>query len=291
MVIGYGSGRSSCGDLDGDGVDELVWALPLCAVVYKAVGNNEFEQVWEWRNDHGEQYVLTNIADMNGNGYNELVVGGWGRTSVFEVEAVRVLYPDTTRELCAGETCLVRWQMFTPPRCDSVSLFLLTDTVVPEGEWFCQRTGSLRFYPLDTIVTGLTPSDTTYPWVIPDTTLDAAWIVAIAYGPGWQFDCSDHPFQILPVGMAGHPKPAVPGPVPEPTIVGGMLWLPVGADAVLLDVTGRKVMDLPGAFASGASGAGRHHDIRHLAPGVYFVRSAESGERSAVSVRKVVIQR
>jgi hypothetical protein len=49
--------------------------------------------------------------------------------------------------------------------------------------------------------------------------------------------------------------------------------------ASLVDIAGRKVMDLqPG-----------ENDIRHLAPGVYFVRTAESGKRSAV--RKVIIQR
>jgi len=31
------------------------------------------------------------------------------------------------------------------------------------------------------------------------------------------------------------------------------------------------------------------NDVRALAPGVYFVREAASGERSAVSVRKVVL--
>jgi hypothetical protein len=282
MVVGYGSGRSKCGDLDGDGVDELVWALPLGLFVYKAAGNNRFEQVWEWWDDHGGtgHCLVTNIADLNGNGYNELVVGGSGKTSVFEVEAVRVLYPDTSEEFCPGDTCLIRWGILTPPRCDSVSLFFLLDTIVPEGEWF---------WSMDTIVTGLSPGDTIYPWVVPDTTLDAAWIVAIAYGPGWQYSASLSPFRIVPSGVAERSKRVAPGPAAEPTIVGGMLWLPVGADAVLLDVTGRKVMDLPGAFASGASGAGRHHDIRHVAPGVYFVRSADSGGRSAV--RKTVIQR
>jgi hypothetical protein len=64
--------------------------------------------------------------------------------------------------------------------------------------------------------------------------------------------------------------------------------------ADLLDITGRKVMDLaPG-----------ENDIRHLAPGVYFVREegpriepsdgtcedAEQGSEGP-SVRKVVIQR
>jgi hypothetical protein len=70
------------------------------------------------------------------------------------------------------------------------------------------------------------------------------------------------------------------------TIVRGILVLSeaVGgersaAGARLLDVTGRRVMDLqPG-----------DNDIRHVAPGVYFLRSAGSGERSAV--RKVVVQR
>jgi hypothetical protein len=47
----------------------------------------------------------------------------------------------------------------------------------------------------------------------------------------------------------------------------------------LLDAAGRLVMKLaPGP-----------NDIRHLAPGIYFLRSAESGKRSAV--QKIVIQR
>jgi hypothetical protein len=52
-------------------------------------------------------------------------------------------------------------------------------------------------------------------------------------------------------------------------------------EASLLDITGRRVMSLQ----SGPN------DIRHLAPGVYFVRPAVSGERLAAGVRKVVIQR
>ena len=73
---------------------------------------------------------------------------------------------------------------------------------------------------------------------------------------------------------------------PRATIVRGCLLLPeaVGgersaASAMLLDITGRKVMDLhPGA-----------NDIRHLSPGVYFVRYADGGARSAV--QKVISQR
>ncbi|UCG42235.1 MAG: hypothetical protein JSU73_10190 [candidate division WOR-3 bacterium] len=71
-----------------------------------------------------------------------------------------------------------------------------------------------------------------------------------------------------------------------PTVLRRTLPLSGRQDAVLLDIAGRRVMDLkPG-----------ENDIRHVAPGVYFVRTAVSGERSAVSgkrsaVRKVVIQR
>jgi hypothetical protein len=52
-----------------------------------------------------------------------------------------------------------------------------------------------------------------------------------------------------------------------------------GGGAELLDITGRKVMDLQAGL----------NDIRRIAPGVYFLRSADSGKRSAVT--KVVIPR
>ncbi|UCG43576.1 MAG: hypothetical protein JSU73_02875 [candidate division WOR-3 bacterium] len=85
------------------------------------------------------------------------------------------------------------------------------------------------------------------------------------------------------VGLNGsHRAPARCSP--QASIARGVLQLESIAGssqlaAELLDIIGRKVMDLlPGA-----------NDIRHVAPGVYFVRTAESGTRSAV--RKVVIQR
>ena len=69
---------------------------------------------------------------------------------------------------------------------------------------------------------------------------------------------------------------------PEATIVRGVLELPPAANrpppAALLDVSGRKVLDLhPGA-----------NDVSRIAPGVYFVRLADGERRSPVY--KVVIQ-
>ncbi len=90
-------------------------------------------------------------------------------------------------------------------------------------------------------------------------------------------------------------KPQAPSHKLAATIVRGVLFLDgdcprtgtegtvpewgLSPEPVLLDATGRKVLDLkPGP-----------NNVRHLAPGVYFLRSAESGGRTAVS--KVIIAR
>ncbi len=73
-----------------------------------------------------------------------------------------------------------------------------------------------------------------------------------------------------------------------PTVVRGVLRMPASGDAVLLDITGREVMDLPGAHGSVANGAVRHHDVRHLASGVYFVRFEQGG---AATGTKLVVRR
>ncbi|UCG42135.1 MAG: S8 family serine peptidase [candidate division WOR-3 bacterium] len=85
------------------------------------------------------------------------------------------------------------------------------------------------------------------------------------------------------VGIEGEPKLKPKGVALEPTVVRGILAIPLAADrrqrATLHDPTGRLVMVLkPG-----------DNVIRHVTPGVYFVRTAEGGSTSAV--RKVVIQR
>jgi hypothetical protein len=65
----------------------------------------------------------------------------------------------------------------------------------------------------------------------------------------------------------------------SPGLARSTVRLEDGQSGALLDIAGRRVMGLvPG-----------ENDIRHLAPGIYFLRSAESGARSAV--RKVVLTR
>jgi hypothetical protein len=70
---------------------------------------------------------------------------------------------------------------------------------------------------------------------------------------------------------------------PAPTVVRGVLYLAEASSrkpqaASLLDISGRKVMDLRAG----------DNDVRALAPGVYFIREAQA---QAQAVRKVVISR
>ncbi|MEO0079171.1 MAG: hypothetical protein ABIK44_00640, partial [candidate division WOR-3 bacterium] len=72
---------------------------------------------------------------------------------------------------------------------------------------------------------------------------------------------------------------------PHATIVRGVLLLPASGVArgasSLLDASGRKVMELvPGP-----------NDVRHLAPGVYFIQAAFPAGRGALAAERVVIVR
>jgi hypothetical protein len=274
-------GRSLCADVDGDSLEEIVWSVGDRIHVLKATGPHQYEKVSTWRRDSGVISVC-NAADFNGNGYKEIYVGGDSSSVVLEVECVRVMVPNGGQTFAPGDTCTIRWRVFTPPRCDSVSLFLRSDSITVN-----------RFYRLDTIAIGLSPSESTYSWVVPDTTLDSAWIVAIAYGPGWQFDESDRAFAVLPSGVAEVPQ-ALPtawslavGPNPAR-----------GALAVSYDVPhrGRVSLDVYDAngrlaltLAEGLTMPGRYHMTLPpvtLPAGVYFVNLDTGDKRIS---RKVVL--
>ena len=77
---------------------------------------------------------------------------------------------------------------------------------------------------------------------------------------GQGFDAGAYEF--LGVGMQELGQSIASRPWPIASVVRGMLFLPSSFNSSLLDITGRKMLDLhPGA-----------NDIRHIAPGVYFIR-------------------
>jgi hypothetical protein len=283
-------GQSLCADVDGDSLEEIIWGCGGRILVLEATGPHQYERVCDWHLNGLEGTLsMCNAADFNGNGYREIFVGGNGQSFVLEVECIRVLCPDTNRHLRSGDTCEIRWQLFQPPRCDSVSLFLRTDTTIVNG-----------FYRLDTIATGLSPSESTYSWVVPDTTLDSAWIVAIAYGPGWQFDESDRPLAILPSGVADAPR-ALPaswllavGPNPARGALTVSYAVPRQSrvSVGVYDTDGKVVKTLrngfqkPGVYT--ATWTGRDERGREVPKGVYFYRLDAPG---FTDVKKAVLVR
>ena len=186
------AGKSSkCGDIDSDGIEELIWSIGGRVMVYKATGNNQFQRIWDWINNHGGQFptALVNIYDMNRNGYNEIIVSGNGKTSIFEVEAVRLLRPNGGETFHPDSSELIQWQKFHPPRCDSLSLF------------YSINNGSNY-----TMIThGISGNDTSYLWTVPNVNSDSCKIKIIAYGPGWQYDETDGVFRITTAGVEEQP--------------------------------------------------------------------------------------
>jgi hypothetical protein len=225
IPTGTAYSRSLCGDIDGDGIEEVVWSTGNQIRVYKSTGQHLYELQWYW-DQGGNNSCNLNLYDMNGNGYNEILETGSNQTHIFEIEAIKVLYPSARFiQFYPGDTCRIRWETYFPPRCDSISLFLSTDTA-----W------SLA----DTIAHGLAPSETSFAWIVPDLfqsyrqgdtpprtagshpSLDSCRIVAIAYGPGWQYDESDNPFRIVSSGVSEAAPPLIRetrllGAFPNPT--------------------------------------------------------------------------
>ena len=154
--------------------------------MYKAVGDNDLEEVWRWNSDHGSMHSLVStVYDINNDGYCELITAGSGKTSIFEIDAVDLMSPNSGK-YNVGDTVEIRWAVNTPPRCDSVSLFFRCDSL----------------WNLQTIVTGLPGTDTLYRWVVPSGVPDTGRIVVMAYGPGYQWDMSDSVMTFIGGGVA-----------------------------------------------------------------------------------------
>ena len=262
---------SECGDIDGDGVDECIWTTPNIIKVYKAVGDDQLQEVWHWNNDHGGfRSLVSTVYDINNDGYNELIAAGNAKISVFEINAVDLLSPDSG-DFQPGDTVSIRWITHQPPPCDSVSLFFRRDTL----------------WNLDTIVTGLPGTDTLYRWVVPPGVPDTGRVVVIAYGPGRQHDIH------LPTGGVAEGTSRVyvtrlrgctPNPFTRGTSVNYELAQHGPVALTVHDVSGRLVRRLESSHRP----AGRHVTRwdgtdgrgRVVPAGVYFVRLSVDGKTS-----------
>jgi len=273
---------SKCGDIDGDGVDECIWTTPDVIKVYKAVGDNDLQEVWRWNNDHGGfRSLVSTVYDINGDGYNELITAGNAKISVLEVDAVDLLSPNGG-SCSVGDTVSIRWRANTPPRCDSLSLFLRRDSL----------------WHFSTIATGLPGTDTLYRWVVPSGVPDTARVVVIANGLGWQFDMSDSAITFIGGGVTEGTS-SVPlqwslSVTPNPARGAATVRYDVPCAAQvrvsLFDAAGRLVRVL----SQGANAPGRYSACvaaGEFPGGVYYVTLHESGRRSVALKTKLVLQK
>ncbi len=268
---------SECGDIDADGVDECIWTTPAEINVYKAVGDDDLQRVWNWYSDHGSmKSLVSTVYDVNNDGYRELVTAGNGKISIFEIDAADLVSPNRGT-YSIGDTVSIRWATHSPPRCDSISLLLRVDTL-----WHYQ-----------TIATGIPGTDTLYRWVVYSHAPDTGRIVVVAYGPGWQYDLSDSVINFTGGGVAEGPHnvPLLWSLSVSPNPARGAFTVRYDVpsqDRVsvgVYDAGGRIVRSLSeGDFAPGRYETRLPSGI--LPAGVYFCTLANGAERIS---RKVVL--
>ncbi|MEO0126030.1 MAG: FG-GAP-like repeat-containing protein, partial [candidate division WOR-3 bacterium] len=269
--------RSKCGDVDGDGMEEVIWSIGPLLKVYKAFGNDRYQPVWRWDNPYGS-CSLVNLYDMNGNGYPEIIVSGNESTHIFEVEAVRLNHPNGFQIFFPGDTVRITWRTFKPPTCDSLSLFFSSDN----GNTY------------EVIATGISDADTSYLWRVPNVRSDSCLIKVIAYGPGWQYDESDAFFAIFPTGIGERKDKIATGKtfLETPTILQRgkvQIKYQIGKESDLnlfiSDASGRIVKSLfkgkqkPGSYTF-------TWDDKEISPGIYFCTLATD---SFLQTKKIII--
>lgn len=286
LPLGSTSQRSWCGDIDADGREEIVWSTFNQWHIYKAVGIHQYQQIYSsiWTN---HEITTLNVYDLNRNGYPEIIESWYEdglpiprQTVLWEIEGVRLHYPNGGEILRPGNPCLVRWEKFDPPGADSFSLFFSAD--------------SGRTY--DTIATGISGSDASFQWTVPNTVSDSCRIMIWAYGPprageqvprGTAWDFSDSLFSIQPVGISEgisndlkNLKLEVnPNPFSDKTTLNmkGNSTLPGNMAIKIYDISGRLVASLPmriknNVLISATVWDGKDNTGKQAPSGIYFIQ-------------------
>lgn len=182
---------SYCGDVDADSVDEAVMAICNNWYIYKATGNNTFEQIFTaYPGGNGRANTSIFIYDMNQNAYKEIIESGsWpsdsSATRVWEIEAVKILYPNGGEIFEPASQETIRWRKFIPPGADSFELFI-------------SYNNGLDYQTITTIPQS---DESLYVWAVPNTSSDSCLVAIKAYGPGVGWDESDSVFKINPEGI------------------------------------------------------------------------------------------
>ncbi|MGQ9535593.1 MAG: FG-GAP repeat domain-containing protein, partial [bacterium] len=168
------AGDIECGDIDGDGIDEMVCFGHLVLYVWKCVGPDSFIQIWEnsYMGDLCDGGLL--VHDLNQNGLGEIVLSGfnWGaqpmaKTYIYEkMPFVSWIYPAKYDTLWANDTVNLRWKLDETVSLESLRLYIAHPLM---GCWLVHE--------------GL-PQDTTCTFIVPDTQSNMAfkfWVAVHGY--------------------------------------------------------------------------------------------------------------
>ncbi len=191
---------STCGDIDADGAEEIIWSTFNQWHVYKASGIQQYQKIYSstWTLHDG---AIMSVYDLNENGYPE-IIESWEENTIpylegiiiWEIEGVRLHQPNGGETLQVGSQYPITWEKFDPPGADSFSLFVSFNNGVD-------------YNPITTIPQ---PNDTMHLWTVPDSVSDSCKIMIWAYGPprsgeqeprGTAWDFSDSVFTIAPQGV------------------------------------------------------------------------------------------
>jgi hypothetical protein len=164
-------------------------------------------------------------------------------------------------------------------------------TVIKEVTCYCwidslHDTTGTRVYDEDTVYSDpLSPFDTASISFVPpwDPGLQGSYAVTMFTVCQGDSNCANDTLYdtLAVVGIAGDERPNVSAQWCEMLPTQGAIRLRGQEPSAVLDAVGRKVMDLqPGA-----------NDIRHLSPGIYFMRQASGVGRNVSCVTKVIVTR
>ncbi len=85
---------STCGDIDSDGINEIIWTTGTNVYIYKSYADDKYEKVWEWKvpkyDPWGGPRVCIRVFDINSNGYPEMFLSHHSdseqQISIFEID-------------------------------------------------------------------------------------------------------------------------------------------------------------------------------------------------------------
>lgn len=192
---------SDVGDVDGDGVPELVLSTTGDIYVIKAFANDSFGIVWQknMAQEAGVPYSAMDqldveIYDLDNNGLNEIIASlayddAWGflhaKTFIYEKGIdMEWVYPSLPDTFLVDSVETLRWTVYDTIAVESLYIYLTP----------------LSNYPRDLIFEGNPLTDSIYNWTVPDS-LGEFKLLLVVTGPGRRDSLQSPTIYITPTGL------------------------------------------------------------------------------------------